>query len=270
VTTSLQFLKRVAPAFGAVIDKDGETEFEFHLVIPRASGRADLFNLRAQDFGAGPLVSEVPPYHLPRECAERHINQGGSFCLGWTATGTRAIVDDAEAHAFWVDLDRFLQYQLAASKTRRWPDPQNARAHGNAATFQDEAERLAGQLGPSILSDVKRGNVTVRIDRRWRQEHWELLRHSEKIARMRKDAKTLSALRAPCPCDTSRVTPIEVGSCGNHAELLARLTSSIHQWRTLHARFVFQPLADGKQCCGTMDHCELRARQTKPIGISDR
>jgi hypothetical protein len=270
VTTSLQCLKGAAPDLGVVIDKDGETEFEFHLAVPRASGRADVFNLRVQDLGAGAFVFEVPPYRLPRACVERHINHDGSFCLGWTATGTRMIIDVAGARMFWVDLDRFLQYQLVASDTGRWPDPQNARAHGSAAVFQDKAEQLAAQLGPSLLTDLKRGNLTVCIDRRWRQEHWELLRNSEKIARMRKGEGTLSAMRAPCPCDASKAVPIEVGACGNHAELLARLTSSIYHWRTLHATFVRQALADGQQCCGAMENCELKARQTKPIGISAR
>lgn len=272
MTTSLQLLKRVAPSFGVVIDKngDGEKEFAFQFAVPRASGRADVFHLCVRDSGTGPLVYELPPNRLPRACVERHINTGGSFCLRWTATGTRAIVDEAEAHSFWAELDRFLHHQLAASKTGRWPDAQNARAHGNAAFYQDEAERLAGQLGGGFPHDLKRGKLTVRIDRRWREEHWELLRDSEKIARMRKDAKTLSVLRVPCPCDASKAAAIEVGACSNHAEVLAQLTASIYRWRTQHATFVRQALAEGQQCCGTMEHCELRDRQTKPIGISAR
>jgi hypothetical protein len=270
VTTSQQLLKRVAPAVGAVIQKEGEKEFEFHFAVPRGSGRAEVFNLRVQNFGTIVLVDELPPYRLPRACAERHINQGGTFCLGWESGGPREIVDEGGARAFWGELNRFLQDQLVASKIGKWPDPQNARAHGNAAASQDQAERLAAQLGAGFLRDLKRGTLTVRIDRRWREERWELLRGSEKIARMRKGGKTLSALRAPCPCDGSKAGRIDVGACGNHAELLAQLTVSIYRWRTQHAAFIREALADGQQCCGTMEFCELRDRQTKPIGISER
>jgi hypothetical protein len=255
---SLPFLQSVAVEFGATLKAVGGDRMEVELRVPRPGGRFEAFSLIIENSQNGPKVRETEPRRLPASCLERHINYDGSFCLGWSSGGNGTISDEAQARVFWTNLEKFLNSQLAASKTGRWPGQQNARAHGAAAAPQDRAENICAHLGAHMLRDLKRGKLTAEVDRRWHKERLTLLRDGLPIARTKKNKKAPFWVAKVCPCGTS---PSPATKCSDHAGLLAALSNDILQWRTEHQAYVYSAVRDGQRCCGTMERCELRDAQ---------
>lgn len=252
---SLKFLESVAPEFGATLKTSSPERLEVDLRIARPGGASENIALIVVGSELGPQVREAKPRRFPAACLERHINHDGSFCLAWRGGKDGQITCEQEARDFWSKVERFLNGQLAASKTRRWPGRQNARAHGGAAAHQDAAEKICQRLGDDMLRDLRRGKVVVKVDNTWRKERLVLLRHGRKIARTLRGKKTPLWVSNVCPCGTSS---LPATSCSDHSELLAALSEAIFKWHAEHDAYVRFAARSGETCCGTMEHCELR------------
>jgi hypothetical protein len=255
---SLPFLQSVAAEFGATLTGACGDRLEVELRVLRPGGRFETFSLIIDDSKSVPRVRETEPGRLPASCLERHINYDGSFCLAWSGEGNGNISDEAQARAFWTNLEKFLNSQLAASKTGRWPGQQNARAHGAAAAHQDRAEKICERLGADMLRDLKCGKLSVAVDRTWHKDRLTLLRDGQTIAKTKKNKKTPFWVAKFCPCGTSSAAATK---CSDHAGLLAALSDNIFRWRAEHEAYVHSAIRDGQRCCGTMERCELRDAQ---------
>jgi len=88
---------------------------------------------------------------LPTACPCRHLNDDGSFCLGFNG-GIK--IDSQSANDWWEHLSQFLQFQEVAEKSKIWPPyidkygkvfPELS--HGVAAEYQLKAEKYSKKLG---------------------------------------------------------------------------------------------------------------------------
>lgn len=255
--TALDLLVSVAsdfPVGGLVVEQD-RIQFELSVVLP--SGQIVPFKIEARPGVTNHVIAkEVTPERLPRFCPERHVNSDGSFCINWIAGDPRPVVDSASARAWWGSLWDYLALQITASKLRRWPGP--ARAHGSAAEHQNRAETCARTLGEPLLSQVTRGLLRTRIDRRRGRHRIELRMNGKLLNRINLPARTLTNLQMRCPCAEGSASKTRIQACDGHAKVLATLIDSMHQWHTLETKYIAAMRNGGVRCCGTLNHCPLK------------
>lgn len=254
----LGHLKTVAAEFRATVLVEEPEFFTAQIDVVRPGGTVETFHLRIVDNDPFPKVYECEPRRLPAWCIERHILGDGWFCMSWNPGEPSAVSDEASARAFWARLDRFLQSQATASTLLKWPAPSNARAHGVAATFQNEAEEIAAQFGVDLLRDLRRGDLTVARVVKPGKVRLELFRHNRRIARVPPNGGLVTTMTR-CFCDAAETTRAPIGACGNHANIAPDLIRAIYLWRKEHAEFVRERIAAGRECCGSLEVCELRS-----------
>jgi hypothetical protein len=255
----LDYLKAVASEFCATVTSEESNFFTAHIDVFRPGGGIEVFDLRIVDNEAFPKVYECEPRRLPAWCLERHILGDGWFCMSWNPGEPSAVSDEPSARAFWSRLDRFLQSQVTASTLGKWPAPSNARAHGgDAAMFQQRAEEIAAQFGVNLLRDLRRGELTVVRVVKSGKVRLELLRHGRRVARLALKGGLVTTMTR-CFCDTANSTRAPIGACGDHAKLAPELIRAIYCWRKEHAEFVRERIVNGRECCGSLEVCELRS-----------
>jgi hypothetical protein len=253
----LKALATLSEDYSATLEflSDNEAAVDITITMPGDRLQHYLLLLKAN----GDLVSaqERAPNRLPLHCVERHINHDGTFCLAWQGDGATGVTDIQSARAWWTRLVRFLHLQETASKLRRWPAPANARAHGDAAIFQAEAERLALVLGQQFALSLRNRELSVEHDQRKFNARVGLYREGKRIARIFLKTKELVTLAPPCPCDGSKAVPTPIGTCGNHAQSLAAFILAHYRWMTFEKQFIEDLIAGGARCCGTLSSCPL-------------
>ncbi|MEM7068719.1 MAG: E2 domain-containing protein [Pseudomonadota bacterium] len=188
-------------------------------------------------------VSESPVGNLlPEACAERHINYGGSFCVGLNI-GSK-VHDRCSAKKWWLHLGTYLVCQEFACDTGRWP-PGKGLSHGEAAVYQLKAERFAAALGKKqdYLDAVEHGVGS-------------LAKAMPEISKTKSQFYKMNA-RCPLNCkrkDGSKFTRIEC----NQLELVYGLVKNERLRRKADADFVATFKAIGIKCCETMEQCPFR------------
>ncbi len=179
---------------------------------------------------------------LPRFCPQRHVNENGSFCLGYRVGENICSVDDAAV--WWGLLRQYLSLQRTASRTRRWP-PRQALAHGEAGRHQLDAQEAADRIG--ILEQY--------LDMLDGAEHWLNSRHT--VLNKAGDGLINGRSRCPVGCLRSRRPRLRRECChkSDIVELVRserlRIGSERRYWEELKQR--------GKTCCGAMKVCPLKA-----------
>lgn len=192
----------------------------------------------------GPRIAVAEPTagtKLPKRCAERHIQQDQTFCLGLDALTVR---DAAEAEIWWAHLEQWLQLQSLADETGLWPDD-HALDHGQAGVWQQAAQRLADELG--LGDEYRRARAGF--------PSW-ITASSVRIA---KDDGSLINARALCPCGCRkfrgrRSKPGLWGDCKRRASI-ARLIAI--EARRRCALDDYWASEKNTPCCGTMAACPL-------------
>ncbi len=144
---SLQPIKsitRAAPDW-ADVTRIHVNEINVDAVAVRASGNLSrLYTLAVAYDGREVLARErIGPRLLPDFCPERHVNAGGTFCLGLNAGRG---IGDATATAWWEKLKAFLLCQDTASETGVWPEYAQM-SHGDAGEIEAKAEQIAKSIG---------------------------------------------------------------------------------------------------------------------------
>jgi len=261
----------VAPEFGATLAMEGD-KATATIILTFPSGKQQTFELSLYALDSRVAVRESQPGQtLPAFCPDRHINSDGTFCLGWGPQDPSTITDETSARAWWSALVRYLEAQVTASKRRRWPGSENDRAHGEAAEYQDIVESAARVLGPGFERDLRNGDFSVRSDQRRRNPRLELYRSNKLVARVSLTSKHLVTDRIPCPCDAP-VAP-RIAACADHAQALEAFTRAKYQQHQEEKRYLAQMVAQGKQCCGTLQACGLRdasAGRTRAVSAHAR
>ena len=141
---SLDVLARCCPTW-AEFRSVHAREAEIDVVAVRSSKAfTRVFHLRAVSLGGEIIVSERSVGStLPACCPERHINRGGSFCIGLRAGEG---ITDETAPAWWTKLHAFTLWQETAEETGFWPSEAQL-SHGEAGEMELAAENAADQLG---------------------------------------------------------------------------------------------------------------------------
>ena len=256
---ALALLIAQAPAHDAVLVRSDCHSAGFRLTVTLLDGRQIERRVEVRLYGLEPTVREPSPHDLPAFCPERHVNEDGTFCLGWSEHEPKEIVDEASAILWWGKLIQFFRLQERATRHRRWPD-RRAWAHGAAARFQKAAEESAAVLGPRFTTALEWGRLTlskpVRRSARFRGAY-SLLLDGVPVLRAWRDADQLVNMRQACACD-ARVgrKPVAMRGCADHAAQAVALVRALAGWRDAEQRF-WASFA-GKTCCGTLDDCPLK------------
>lgn len=234
----IESIMRVAPDW-AEVSLIHVNEINVDALAVRASGNLSrLYALKVAFDGREVLARErVGVKLLPDYCPERHVNAGGTFCLGLNAGRG---ISDATAPAWWVKLKSFLLCQDTASETGIWPDYAQM-SHGDAGEIEAKAEQIAQSIGR--LGDFHRavrsddGPIAACLDKV--RTTGQLRNGRSACLCGRKDAKRRSILRRECH---KLGCPIELE--------FARRRETRRFWDA----------ARGQPCCRSMKNCPLDDR----------
>lgn len=170
---------------------------------------------------------------LPPFCPERHINDGGTFCIGLRA-GYSVNTENA-ACSWWMKLQAFLCCQETAASTRAWPKWAQL-SHGDAGDIQLSAEFVADRIGMRAEYDAA--------------VQYNLGHVAKNVANFDTARNVLRKARPDCIC-----SPAQAFTCENRKYdcLIAletmRKRAEVDFWTTL----------DASRCCKTMNGCPLLA-----------
>jgi hypothetical protein len=234
----IECILRVAPDWAEVTFVH-VNEVNVDALAVRASGNLSrLYTLAVAFDGREVLARErAGAKLLPDFCPERHVNEGGTFCLGLNAGWG---ISDTTAGAWWVKLKSFLLCQDTASETGIWPDYAQM-SHGDAGEIEAKAEQIAQSIGR--LGDFHRavrsddGPIAACLDKV--RTTGQLRNGRSACLCGRKDGKGRSILRRECH---KLGCPIELE--------FARRRETRRFWDA----------ARGRPCCRTMKDCPLDDR----------
>ncbi len=250
----LDRLRAVAGEFGATELTRGNGTAQYQVEITFPSMARELYSLQVIALrGERVTVKEDPVAKLPRCCPNRHINQGGTFCLNWDEANPLPIVDETSARTWWDYLVKFLRCQEVASTLRKWVGP--GYAHGDAAKYQREAEQAAARLGPEVVSLVEEGLLLTRRRERHGRARIELLKDGVVLARVSQKSGQLSDRKALCICSAQGAHPID--KCGEHAADVQTLVTALYEWQVREQKIMRDLRSSGVRCCKTLEQCSL-------------
>lgn len=191
---------------------------------------------------SGVRVREAEPgSRFPKSCPERHIEGGGTFCIGLDSG--HSVVDETTARRWWEALLGFLRAQRTAGRIGVWPE-HNALSHGDAGFYHLRALEIASQLGF--------------------EEHYEAHLIGTRspmdglVAQLRRDGRALLNGRAPCACGCRdrRGRPFLRRNCPRRELVLMFLRYERRRAAEVE-RYWDRLRRSGAECCGTMHDCPL-------------
>jgi hypothetical protein len=203
-------------------------------------------------------VREEVPDRLPSFCPERHINQGGTFCLGFPAVD-QLEVTDTETALRWLEIVwKFLKLQERAARLRRWPDDK-VWAHGNAAQHQRIAQHAAAALSKDF--SLKLESQRLRVERFGaKSERGPTIRayvDGHHLFSVWERTGIAVRLKQRCFCGTSgKRTPKRLRACADHAKQASQLAVALHKWTQAEASF--WKSFEGQPCCGSCNQCPFQ------------
>lgn len=220
------------------------------LRLRRSGGTIVPFVLAIDARHAEPEVREQRPDRLPAFCPNRHINDGGNFCMDFSKVDGLPVVDSVTARAWWERLWKFLSLQVTAEQLRRWPNRLQW-AHGDAASHQLRAETCADALGSKYSRALASDQLRV-VPRPSRPSFVALHDETRRLYSVWVKPSRVATLRQPCVCGSG----LPFRSCGDHAERAAELVVALQAWQQADREF-WRHFAK-RQCCGSLDVCPLK------------
>jgi hypothetical protein len=248
-TAMHRFIRSIAsrcPAWATATETDDGLDVDATVI--RASGRPmPAIHLRV--WVQGRLrVKQRDPVRWPEGCPERHIEWGGTFCLGKGAP--LAPDTDEDADTWWHWLREFISAQFFADRNGYWPT--RFLHHGDAADVQVAMENL-------VADTILEADVRQALDER---RGWL----AEESPRLTRDRTALVNLRSPCPRGCSkRKAPLPKGAdrkaypilrrrCKQRELLLSVVKLEMKRRAKEEEYWAQHPR---KECCGTMKACPL-------------
>lgn len=235
----ISILKRSLPDWAALGGKNRSLKVTAN--VPRPNGGYwPQVSLEISLSDDGKLQArEHPAQRWPEFCPQRHINEGGFFCLG--LSDVPVVNSEDEAARWWRILADHLQMQFVAELTKTWPKDMEW-DHGEAGETQAIMERIAQQYG--LIDDVRNAH---RYGQGW---------ISGELPRLTKTGDRLVNGRAPCPRGClRRKHPILRRACSKR-EAIYELVKLERLKRIQVAEF--WKACEGKPCCGHMRNCPLK------------
>lgn len=226
--------------------------------VRRPGGKIVPYTLRIETDSLEPKAREVKPEHLPTFCPNRHINDGGYFCLSFKIEDPLPVWDADGARAWWARLLKYLNLQETTSALRRWPSTKEW-AHGIAAIHQCRAERCATALGPRFVQALDRRRLSVK---KWGSSFIQLRDGDTRLYSVWLAVRRVATLSQPCLCGSGK----PIVACSDHAARAAELAFALLDWRA--AEKEFWDLVRGKACCGSLRDCPLNTA-TMPTAANE-
>ena len=254
--TPVELLANEAAAFGVTIRKRTGSGLEVDLPVPLPDGTSPIYELSLIASGPEVTVRERTPARLPSFCPERHINPGGSFCLGWHEAEDLRVTDEQSAERLLGKVVKFLRSQERVRRARRWPSSRTW-AHGGAAKHQHAAIRAATALDPYLADAAQRGKLKVR--RRGTGvlgPALEVHLGSKHLFSVWEKDRRLVNLKRRCFASTPHKRPGIIKKCKDHHAAAVALAFALRDWDAAEAAF-WKSLR-GTPCCGTLDQCPLK------------
>jgi hypothetical protein len=254
---SLAELAAGAVPRGYAVEQRNSTELLLQMTVVDADGRGTAYRLLVICDGTRLVVREDPASHvLPVFCPDRHIIDDGNFCMYWEEDRSFDVVDESSAVVWLEILEKFLRLQQRASYLGHWPS-REVWAHGvSAARHQQRAEAVAAKLDlawPSLVLE---------------REMRAVLEPGDCIRVYMGPDQLFSTWSSPNRFTAERKHRVfAVAAAGKHsrrpaskrrAKLLRELAWDLLNWSFAEKRY--WDIQKDRDCCGTMDTCELRKR----------
>lgn len=218
-----------------------------HAVVPADNGvGATVADLRIEAInGVMEIAETTPGTTFPADCPERHINDDGSFCVGYGA-GT-SILSHEDAVVWWGLVEEYLRLQRVAARTRMWP-ARKAISHGRAGQHHVRALEAARALGLE-------------------EDFYEMLEGEPKwfsgsFPRLSADGDRLLNGRLPCPNGCLRKGREIIRRDCRQKRWVVQLVREERRRREAERQFAEANRIAKLDCCGTMKNCP-RARSTE-------
>ena len=254
---SLATLTAGAIKRGYGIEQRNSTELLLQMDIVDADSRRTAYRLLVTCNRNRLVVREDPTSRLlPVFCPDRHIIDDGNFCLYWDEDTSFDVVDESSA-AVWLEiLEKFLRLQQRANYLRRWPS-QQVWAHGVlAARHQQQAEAVAAKLDPQwpslVLGREMRAVLEPGSCIRVYVGEGQLFSTWMSPNRFTADRKYRVFAREAASSTSCRLVS------KRRAKLLRELAWNLLSWNSAETRY--WKVQKDRECCGTMDTCQLRKR----------
>lgn len=257
--SALKLLISAAPDLnGSLVKKIDSNRAHFILTVELLDGSSTVYHLDIYVFNDNEVsVKEVINDLLPSCCPERHINPGGTFCLGWEHDQDLRVTDHESALHWWSILHRFLELQTRARNRKIWPGKEWA--HGPAAQFQNKAETAAKALGGEWYLKLTKNKLIVKLATATglRGRVLRLYIEHKHICSVWLDLDMVANKRQRCLCKPiGKKRPKRIRSCGDHANQIKELIINIYlQGLALQ---LFWEKFGNQECCNTMKNCPLR------------
>lgn len=253
---SIDLLVNQAPSFQVVILQRTNAQLDVSVSVPKPDGQSPKYQITAESTGSLVSARETVSHRLPCFCPERHINDGGTFCLGWQFADDLGVENETDAFDWWARLIKFLQLQERASALRRWPNKQ-VWAHGEGATHQREAQSHAKRIGLSFVNDVSEGRLKIARNRRSSNgPSLRVMRYGRRVFSVWERFRRPVNLRQECICKRDEQTSsVIVRDCEDHADAMVELAFALRKQELAEEKF--WKTYKGRACCGTMDTCPL-------------
>jgi hypothetical protein len=254
---SLQFIRDAAIGEFNFSCVSSSTKLLIDFVVLRNDGQKIVFNIEVFDEAGKLGVKESTPCILPEFCPNRHINKGGTFCLGWNDTESDDICDKSSAQLWLSKVHRFLELQLRAQNKKKWVGEKEW-AHGKAAQYQHQVECLLKELNSTYLqSAYDSGELSVELVTGSRRERlFRLKSKGTHIYTAWISTKTTSGRNRTCLCGCSiKRKRHKLRKCSVHAKVLYELIQSL--WNMFEEDERFWRFFHGSLCCKTLEKCRL-------------
>lgn len=254
---SLASLAAGAVQRGYGVEERSSSELLLQIEIADMGGRRTAYRLQLTCNGNRLNVREEPGHRLlPVFCPDRHIIDDGYFCMYWEEDRSFAVVDDSSASIWLCILEKFLRLQQRAGYLRRWPS-REVWAHGvSAARHQQQAEAVAAKLDSNWPSLVLERDMRA------------VLEPGDAIRVYAGPDQLFSTWKSPNRFTTDRKHRVfAMEFVGKHsrqlvskrrAKLLRELAWNLLNWNFAEERY--WDAQKDRECCGTMDTCQLRKR----------
>ena len=260
MSDALDFVAAVAPRFRGICHRQ-QAENTLHLAfaIELVDGSIIDYALvvNQQPDGITLTVRENKPLKLPAFCPQRHINPGGTFCLGYGDNFSNR-VDNEDTAIVWLEtLYRYLQMQTRAERLRVWPGDEWR--HGSAAQYQKSAIEAAALIVP----ELKFSELSCRVVSVKERRIIEVLYSGAIIFRVWKNFQRVVNKKKPCICVLQHKQKRKrFGRCLDHADMATKLALALEQMDIKENEFWQDMLSFNLSCCNTCNYCPLKKKNS--------
>lgn len=232
---------------------------ECSVEIPWTRGKnIEYFLVFEKDKNGYIFVKENPlNKKLPDFCPQRHINEGGYFCLGVNGLDNLLIVDEYSSDQWLSRLMTYLKLQEKATILKKW-DGDKEWMHGNAAEYQNTALLCAKSLGDFFIKAINEKSMkTIFINRNGISFLTVLFSDNNLKYTINLTSKKVTRLRNVCPCNNKIKGIRRIGRCGGHSRDLYLLGLSHYLMTKKEQEFWDDCNQKGMKCCGFCTSCKL-------------